>query len=732
MGQPAGDTTPAQGTLWRSRRADLAAVTAALCAIAVGAVFGFWRSPADSALAGPTSTLNRPADPVVLTGGDVPSLRGIAPNLLVAFRYNAGWQQIPVQVDERGNVDLGKVYGSTPVGLSVLTYTDAGTFTGADADPNLDDNDEIVVMAKDAGGTPPSFSEPAGVIANSGVQVTVTDSLTGETGLVFLFKQSGSLDPSAGQQYVSYNFSLNSGPYLTTYNKTNGPNLENSAVSSPYYSQHFSDRWADDELRITAGASTGVDILDRHKALFAPGNCVRSEDTFDAAEGAFIINKSGPVRAIRAYIGANSGPYTERDHIFYEQRQDIGTSLRVHAIPSVMDFFDYSAAATGMTYRNSLNLGGVTIDGVPETPVAGQFTWESVTGAQGSLVMSQGLSTDIPGFAATSYYLDQSPAGTTQCTGDNSAYGSSGPWVNQAIPCTDPKACPNAERRLNTERRTYYLPPGLTAAGAQAAYATATTPLSFAAQLWRNTAPAPTPTPGTPDSDGDGVVDPADNCPSVANPPQANHDGNVINLSMYGKAFNDLTLGRSDTLGDACDSDDDNDGLPDSVETSGPPCISSTSATDPLKADTDGDGVLDGAECALGSDPTNAASRPPNALATGDTDHDGLSDGFEATIGTNPNVVDTDGDQIGDGIEYRYYNTDPLVANTDSDVCPDGREIASLNDDNKVNSTDQLIVSQSFGAAGGLKYVPDFDVNKDANINSTDLLIQAKTFGTCP
>ena len=74
------------------------------------------------------------------------------------------------------------------------------------------------------------------------------------------------------------------------------------------------------------------------------------------------------MRAIRSYIGANSGPLTQREHIFYEQREDIRTFLRVHAIPGRADFFDYSSAASGMTYRNNLNTGGVTIDGSPTRP----------------------------------------------------------------------------------------------------------------------------------------------------------------------------------------------------------------------------------------------------------------------------------------------------------------------------------------------------------------------------
>lgn len=441
------------------------------------------------------STLNRPADPVVLTGADVPSLQGVAPGDIVAFSYSGGWQQIPVQVDQRFPQTLSAIYNNTPpptssTNITVLVYADPNTFTGADPNPKLDGDDEIAFMAKDAGGAPPPFSEPAHVAYGSGVELTISDPLQpSQTGVVFLFKQDGTLSPGAGQQYVSYAFNLLSGPYRTTYHLADGPNAENSTLTTPYYARHFGDRWLDDELHVTAGSASGVDILDRHKALFAPGNCVRSEDTFDngdsggyPGEGAFIVNKVGPVRAIRSWVGANSGPNTQREEVFYAQREDIRTYLRVHSIPSIMDFFDYSPAAAGMTYYNDFNLGGVTIDGVPDTPALGPIHWEMVTGAQGSLVMAGAISTNIPSFGYTSYYLDSTAPPVTQCTGDAFAYGSSGVYVNQSVPCTDPGL--SCTTYLNTVRTMYYGPPGETVAAAQTLSAQATAPLTFTASAW--------------------------------------------------------------------------------------------------------------------------------------------------------------------------------------------------------------------------------------------------------
>ena len=76
-------------------------------------------------------------------------------------------------------------------------------------------------------------------------------------------------------------------------------------------------------------------------------HCGRSNATFADEEGAFVANIDGPVRAIRSYVGANSGPLTQRTHLMYRDSIDVVTDLRVHDIPAIMDFLDFSAAATG-------------------------------------------------------------------------------------------------------------------------------------------------------------------------------------------------------------------------------------------------------------------------------------------------------------------------------------------------------------------------------------------------
>jgi hypothetical protein len=412
-------------------------------------------------------TLDRPSDPVVMTGAQLPALSSVAAGDVVAFRWVQTWNQVPVQVDERKSVNFSTVYNNAvSANFTTTVYADPNTFTGADSDGNVDSDDEVAFMAKDVGREAPGDAgDPTGVVAGSGVKVRVRSTLGGDDkdGWIYLYKRSGNLDPSAGYRYVNYDFNLLSGAYKTTYKLTDGPNPENSTITTPYYVEHFSDRWLNDQIKVKSGDATGVDILDRAKATLGPGNCGRSEDTFDDAEGAFIANINGPIRAIRSYIGANSGPLTQREHIFYQQREDIRTFLRVHSVPGPRDFVDYSAAASGMKYRNNLNTGGVTIDGNPDSPVDGKIDWETVDGAQGGLSMVHTLETDITGLNVTSHYLDDSTPGTgaeTQCTGDAQAFGESGPWLNSTMPNTDPRNAPF--NNLASTRTIYFEEPGKT------------------------------------------------------------------------------------------------------------------------------------------------------------------------------------------------------------------------------------------------------------------------------
>ena len=147
------------------------------------------------------------------------------------------------------------------------------------------------------------------------------------------------------------------------------------------------------------------------------------------------------------------------------------------------------------------------------------------------------------------------------------------------------------------------------------------------------------------DSDGDGVGDPCDNCPSLANAGQSNLDG--------------------DAQGDACDSDADGDGRANTADN----CPLAANAD---QGDMDGDG--DGDACDNCPIRANANQADADADAVGDLcdicpaaanpdqadgDMDGIGDTCDncRTI-ANSNQADTDGDGIGDACDVGVRRLD--------------------------------------------------------------------------
>ena len=150
------------------------------------------------------------------------------------------------------------------------------------------------------------------------------------------------------------------------------------------------------------------------------------------------------------------------------------------------------------------------------------------------------------------------------------------------------------------------------------------------------------------------------------------HTGVLAN-SLYRATQGNSAL----TLLIARDRDSDGDGLKDSEE--------DAIGTDPFDPDTDGGGAEDGAEVDAGTNPLD----PADDVQILDSDSDGLSDADELNIyGTDPNNPDTDGGGIYDGVEVAA-GTDPLdpaddvqFIDSDGDGLSDAEEAAIGTDPN--------------------------------------------------
>jgi hypothetical protein len=174
--------------------------------------------------------------------------------------------------------------------------------------------------------------------------------------------------------------------------------------------------------------------------------------------------------------------------------------------------------------------------------------------------------------------------------------------------------------------------------------------------------------PLNPDSDFDGIPDGADVCEEQ---PWLDSDGDGL-----GDA-DEQHLGT-----DPYNADSDFDGLFDGAEvwciTAEPmPAVEGhrdedianddvtiepapACCTDPLNADSDFDGIVDGRDTC-------------DVLVVVDSDGDGLDDDTEARLGTDPYNVDTDGDRLQDGAELAL-GFDPNNPDSDGDGILDGEE----------------------------------------------------------
>lgn len=195
--------------------------------------------------------------------------------------------------------------------------------------------------------------------------------------------------------------------------------------------------------------------------------------------------------------------------------------------------------------------------------------------------------------------------------------------------------------------------------------------------------------PNDADTDNDGVLDGQEGCSDIDNCTNP-----IWNVDSDG-----------DGLINALDPDSDDDGLFDGTElgldcmnpatdTSLGHCTADADAgkttTDPLNADTDGGGVIDGAEDANLDGAIDSGETDPTAghgdddSTNIDSDGDGLSDAVETHIGSDPQDADSDDDGVLDGDEANYADdTDGdglpnvLDVDSDNDALFDGTEVGS-------------------------------------------------------
>jgi hypothetical protein len=183
------------------------------------------------------------------------------------------------------------------------------------------------------------------------------------------------------------------------------------------------------------------------------------------------------------------------------------------------------------------------------------------------------------------------------------------------------------------------------------------------------------------DTDGDGLPSQYERRVLGTDPTSIDSDSA---RTVANESANGIVDGREDFDGDGIPTslerrygtdplaaDTDGDGLDDATELR----IRNLSATE---ADSNGDGTSDGNTDSDGDGLSNSEEiRRGTALERSDTDNDGIDDGREVALGTDPVRQDTDTDGVHDGVELRL-GTDPSNPDSNDDGVGDGNSTYSV------------------------------------------------------
>ena len=364
---------------------------------------------------------------------------GVPVEKIAAYSFvNGSFKEIPVQVDERfpyflanGNSEFG-FYSGTDEELSYAWDVEAWNRTAgecfaehpADAydDPNqtatpdpvagLDDDDEVVFMASDAGTqAPAAVPGPAGT-GTKRQEVALADPLDpSNVRYVYLFLRDGGSSFNEGTGYVHFERDANADEWidrnsfaaddpekLGSSNTGYGPNLSGTVcdsadgtvvsrtsndrfprdghtVRTDAYVMTASGRWMLREMKVAKATSNGFgpDLIDRWKGRAfqqSPDSSIsvvgfEDEQVNWEANSALLGWKTGPVRAIREVWGADSGTNVTKTETYYRDAIAYRYRVRVHPIPpdGLYTSWDYNRDVVG-TYYNMAKPDGVPVDGV--------------------------------------------------------------------------------------------------------------------------------------------------------------------------------------------------------------------------------------------------------------------------------------------------------------------------------------------------------------------------------
>ncbi|MBD3291224.1 T9SS type A sorting domain-containing protein [candidate division KSB1 bacterium] len=364
-------------------------------------------------------TWNSPRDyePIIMKGGDFPAYMGQPVSQIFAFSYNQTndqWSQIPLQIDE---------------------CDDSSHFWISDPNNVLDENDELVFMARDMGNIAENVTNWIDDAESKNYvrfEICTADPTEANTmRYLYLYLSSTLTDEATGYMQFDENlaedlkYTINGVSYIEKHNESGLPQFWAITDAVDGNNVNILDR---QKVRVSATILTFVDFG------------ITEDDLNDSA---VIEHRTGKVR-IASRVQFEGDYYESPAHISFQNyyypysithhnAEDIFSDEGIR-VSLLRQSFDLNNSANGMIFHNNENRN-IPIDGSP-TPddtmntdivFTPNLNWQMATGTPGTVLIFTELQS--MGTSSLYFYDDNSSGGTgdtTVETGDGQSWGDSG------------------------------------------------------------------------------------------------------------------------------------------------------------------------------------------------------------------------------------------------------------------------------------------------------------------
>jgi hypothetical protein len=359
--------------------------------------------PAGGALAAGADLI----DPVVISGDKLNPLLGRSPDSIEAFAWDGSFKPILLQIDERMTVS---VYRRELVRrMDLLSYAfDEGPKAQPDPDPAFDANDELVFMARDAGGKAPAGAGPEGSEACQEIELAPAEAA--ERLYVYLCGMKAPAAPTtASLMNVESADRIEGQTYVIGYPAGNPLNFNSLQFKGPAgLSENVVDRF-----KLSLDVSVAFNL-----ANYSLGGA----DFQSYLRGV----RRGPIRVIkefetvveswanlqiRTYNHVFFYPYHVEYRLLETAPMNWGGSVNKSDLTLAVDL---NHEARGFRFYSEKNPRGELIDGFPSPSEVnmnyGPTSWAGVSGAPGTILVHLGLDRTVP-INRDLYYTDYSDRG---------------------------------------------------------------------------------------------------------------------------------------------------------------------------------------------------------------------------------------------------------------------------------------------------------------------------------